>query len=133
MSRTRWAVALALTTVFGAGCSSGSGGPPSEIFRSTAPTPSPGDDLIDVPVTLGPTRQQLDALNDKCGRIPGIVRTGIEPGTLFVEVHGFGPDNTNPVTKCLTKLPFYRGTDNGLVEQVPASAFLPGQPSAAPS
>lgn len=133
MPKVSHVTALALVVVLGAACSSGSNGPRSEIFRSTEPTPSPGDDLINVPVILGPTQQQLDALNEKCGKVPGVVRTGIEPGMLFVEVWGFGPHNTQPVTNCVTHLPFYRATNNGLMEQAPASAFLPEQPSAAPS
>jgi len=119
-------MALTAVTMMGAACSGGgSGVQRSQIYRTSAPTPSPGDDLIDVPVVLGPTQQQLDTLNAKCGRLSGVVRAGIEPGMLFVEVYGFGPDNTQPVTDCVKQLPFYRQTGDGLVAHMPASKLLP--------
>ena len=108
--KINYAAVIGVAVALAAACSSNTAGPPSQVFRTSAPTPSPGDDLIDVPVILGPTQQQLDALNANCGKVPGIVRTGIEPGMLFVEVYGFGPDNINPVKDCVTKLPFYRST-----------------------
>jgi hypothetical protein len=127
-------MALGVLVLIASACSDdSSSGPSSQIYRSTFPAPSPGDQVIDVPVVLGPTQEQLEVLDARCGRVSGVVRTGIEPGMLFVEVFGFGPDNTNPVRDCVRKLPFYRATPGLPVIRVPASGLQSQRPSAAPS